>query len=148
MQHEHEAGTCSKPMQHGHTAWTCSLGMDMEHIKSQRTCSMNKHHGKAAAMCSRYMQQGHAACTCIHLSQDPCFFSLPSGSRLWNRVSSVVRQREEKARIRDFIFRARRFCFFSCSLFSALLHSFCFVLASESREKKRGRPPLYNSHIH
>ncbi len=110
--------------QHGHGAH--KITTDMQHKQASWKSSSN-------------VQQGHAAWTCIHLSQDPCFFSMPSGSRLWNRVSSVVRQREEKARIRDFIIRARRFCFFSCSLFFSLLHSFCFVLASESR-KKAGAP--------
>jgi hypothetical protein len=42
---------------------------------------------------------------------------LPSECGFWNRVSSVVLQREEKERICTFFFRARSFRFFVFSLF-------------------------------
>jgi hypothetical protein len=52
---------------------------------------------------------------------------------LWNWVSSVVHQREKKARICAFFFRARRFLFVRARLSS---HSRA-VFASRSRARKR-----------
>jgi hypothetical protein len=100
----------------------------MQQGHAARTCSMNKQHGKAANM----------YCTCsmdVHTPYSRFLFCpLPSKFGLWNRASSMVRQREEKARIRAF------FALGAFALFRALVLFF----ASRLR-KKRGRPPLLNT---
>jgi hypothetical protein len=62
-------------------------------------------------------------------------FSLPSGFGLKNRVSSLVRQREKKARIRVFF----AVCPFAFSRSRALLFR---ARERKSAKKERGRPPL------
>ncbi len=54
----------------------------------------------------------HGVCMDMHKSYSRLLlFPQPSGFGLWDRVSSVVRQRKGKLRTRAFVFRDRRFRF-------------------------------------
>jgi hypothetical protein len=84
------------------------------------------------------MQQGHKAWAYTSLKT----LAFPPAERiwLWNRVSSLMRQRKGKARIRAFFFCARRLRCFSRSFFSRsrTLFSLC---VRERESTKKLRPP-------
>jgi hypothetical protein len=83
---------------------------------------MDMKQGCEARTCSKDMQQGYA---------NTLFKTLLSGFGLWNRISSVVRQKEKKRRICPFSFALGTFAFFR-------------TLASRSRAlfAKKARAPL------
>jgi hypothetical protein len=98
MKHGHAACKCSMDTQHAHAAWTrcmqmqhgqCSLDMQCGHEaqNSKLTYSTDMQHEKSAGTCSMVMHSPYSR---------PLLSTMPSGFRLWNLVSSVVRQKERK----------------------------------------------------
>jgi hypothetical protein len=123
---------CSTYTHHEHAAWTWI--MDMKH-RGPETDMQHGHavYKLAAWKSNRDMYTPYSR---------PLLFPLPSGLELWNPVSNVVRQREEKERISAFSLRSA-LLLFSRSFFSVLSGSFFFALAGAKARKKRGRLPLY-----
>ncbi len=143
----HEAWTCSTDspqghaewtrsmnLQRGHVAWTRSMdiSVNMKHRNSERTCSTDKQHeqatGKSSSTCSIDMHKPYSR---------PLLFPLTSGFGLWNRVSNVVRQRDEKRKYNLLLFRARRFRFFALVFLRAPTLIFASRCALELRKREK-----------
>ncbi len=136
MPHEHEAWTCSMHMQHGYAAWTCS--MDMKHRNSERTCRLNKQHEKAVGKSSTDMHAPYSR---------PLLFSLPSGYGLWNRVSSVVRQREKKSTNSRFLSLALGASAFLALVFPRAPALISLLLARNHESAEKARAPTSDRNI-
>ncbi len=139
MQHGHMYSMYGTEIQSGHEAWTCSSGWPQGHAAWIRSIDMQ--HGYAAWTRSTEIQNGHA--TGGHAawkrSRDlltpysrPLLFSLLNRFGLWDRVSSVVPQRAEKARAFSVALSIFSRCSFPRSPFAP---------CSRAR-KKHGGPPL------
>jgi hypothetical protein len=70
-------------------------------------------------------------------------FPLSSGLGLWNPVSNVVRQREEKERIRAFSLRSALLLFFAFVFLRAFVLFFLRARGSESANKARAPASVY-----